>query len=137
MLRPRVLFAADQRRRLITIRYIGNIAGDIVVSTILDHLNVLERVWEYDSVFDLTRHEGLVEMRDHDAFARGWRNLAGGRDAGRRTAVVSLDPLIEARLPLLQSLFPFRTLMVFNSMSAAEAWLQEGRENSADTISAA
>ena len=136
MLRPRLSFNVDENRRLIVIRYIGDIGGEDIVPEMLSRLSGVDKVWEYDSIFDLTRHNALVEMRDHDALAKGWLNMTAGRDAGRRTAVVSLDPLIAARLPLVQAMFPFRTMMLFTSMAAAEAWLGEERDTGEATSAA-
>ena len=137
MLRPRVGFAVDPTDLIVTVRYIGAIGGDHIVPAVLKGFAAVERAWDYDCIFDLSRHDGLVEIRDNDALARGWLNLTGGRDAGRRTAVVSSDPLIDARLPLIQPMFPFRTLMTFASVEAARGWLLASRTEEARGVSAA
>lgn len=137
MLRPRVGFTVDQTDRIVTVRYIGAIGGDAIIPAVLGGFSAVEHVWKYDCIFDLSRHNGLVELRDNDALGRGWLNLSGGRDAGRLTAVVSNDPLIDARLPLIQPMFPFRTLMTFASVEAARTWILASRTEAETGASAA
>ena len=136
MLRPRVGFHVDEAHRIATVRYIGAINGDRVVPDVLRAFRALERAWEYDCVFDLTRHDGFVEIGDGDVLDCGWQDICNGRDIGRHTAVVSVDPLIGARLPLLQGLFPFRTVKMFGSADAARAWICDQRKQSSNASAA-
>ncbi len=137
MLRPRIGFQADEAERIVTVRYIGAIDGEQVVREVLEAFGALDRAWEYDCIWDLTRHAGVVGIRSNDALSHGWKNIAGGRDAGRLTAVVSTDPLIDARLPLTQTMFPFRTVALFGTVDAARRWIEATRAEVSSDISAA
>jgi hypothetical protein len=137
MLRPRIGFQIDETQRMVTVRYIGAIDGDQVVREVLGAYQGLDRAWEYDCIWDLSRHAGVVGIRHNDALAQGWKNITGGRDAGRLTAVVSTDPLIDARLPLTQVMFPFRTVALFGNVEAARAWIEATRAEVTTDISAA
>jgi len=131
MLRPRVSFLIDEPERIVTVRYVGALNGDQIVPEMLAAYRGLERAWEYDCIHDLRRHEGRVEIRDNEALGRGWQEVCGGRDAGRRTAIVSNDPLIDARLPLTQRMFPFRVVALFGTVEAARVWIAESRAEAA------
>ncbi len=127
MLRPRVSVTVDLAARIATVRYVGAINGDVIIPEVLRLYGALDRPWEYDCLWDMRRHTGHTETRDNEALARGWQAICGGRDIGRLTAILSGDPLIEARLKLTQRLFPFRTLEVFPTIEAGRAWIDSVR----------
>ncbi len=127
MVRPRLVFQADAENRIAVIKYIGAIYGDRIVPEAMAHFRAVDRIWDYDGIFDLRRHEGFLEAHHCEDFGRQWQNLAGGRDAGRRTAVISTDPLVHARFTTIQTVFPFRTMTLFDTLEAAEAWIREGQ----------
>ena len=137
MLRPRISVQVDEAQRIVTARYIGAVHGDQVVDEVLSVYRTLDKAWEYDCIWDLSRHAGWVEIRHNEALAQGWKNIAGGRDAGRLTAVVSCDPLIDVRLPLTQVMFPFRTVALFGTVEAARLWIEAMRAESVADVSAA
>ncbi len=127
MLRPRVSVTVDESARIATVRYVGAINGDVIIPEVLRLYGAIEQPWDYDCIWDMSRHTGHTETRDNEALARGWQAICGGRDLGRHTAIVSVDALIGARLTLTQRLFPFRTLAVFGKIDAARAWLETAR----------
>ena len=137
MLRPRISFHADETRRIATVRYIGAVHGDQVIDEVLSAFRTLDKAWEYDCIWDLSRHEGWVEIRHNDGLAQGWKTIAGGRDTDRLTAVVSIDPLIDARLPLTRAMFPFRTVALFGAVEAARLWIEATRAETPADVSAA
>ena len=137
MLRARIGFHVDEIEKIVTVRYVGQIDGERAVPEVLTAFRALSQPWDYDCIWDLSRHEGKVEIRDNDALALEWQSLCGGRDAGRMTAVVSLDPLIDVRLPLTQRLFPFRTIALFGTVAAARVWMQSARAEAVVGVSAA
>lgn len=127
MLRARVGFHIDEAHRLVTVRYVGAICGDEIVPRMEAAYRALDRAWRYDCIHDLRRHTGRMDIRDNEALAECWHEVAGGRDVGRCTAIVSSDPLVDARLPLTQKLFPFRSLAVFGTLEAARSWIETVR----------
>ncbi len=130
-MRSRLVFQTLPAERVLIIRYIGDIGGDRVVPEVIQHLDALEQPWAWDMIFDLRRHDGLVEVRHYEAVAAHWKSLAKGLDAGRRSVAVSSDPLVGARMTIMDSLFPGRIMTSFQSMEAARDWLREGRASAA------
>lgn len=137
MLRPRISFQTDEAQRIVTVRYVGAVDGDQVVREVLGFFRALDKAWEYDCIWDLTRHTGWVEIRHIDDLSDGWKAITGGRDAGRYTAVVSLDPLVDVRLPLTQRMFPFRTVALFGTSETAWSWIEASRNDPAQAPSVA
>ncbi len=131
MLRPRVGFHVDESQHLLTVRYVGDICGDEILPKMLAACHALDKAWRFDVIHDLRRHTGRMDIRDNEAFAQGWRAICGGRDAGRCTAIVSNDPLVDARLPLTQAMFPGRTVAVFGTNESARAWIDTVRAETA------
>lgn len=130
-MRSRLVFQILAEERIAVIRYIGDIGGDRIVPEIVGHLDALEQPWTWDMIFDLRRHDGIVEVRHYEAVAAHWKTLAKGLDIGRRSAAVSSDPLVGARLTIMDSLFPGRIIASFQSMEQARDWLREGRASAA------
>lgn len=131
MIRARIAFRADPARRLITVRYIGDVSGERLCREMMDLFRDVENVWEYDCLYDLTRHEGTVSSADNEELGRQWHEIAQGRDAGRCTAIVSSDPLLHARAKLSQSSFSARTLSLFYTVEEGEAWIESRRAEEA------
>jgi hypothetical protein len=127
MIRARIAFRADPARRLIVVRYIGDLGGDQLCREMMDLFRDVENVWEYDCLYDLTRHEGTVSSAHNEELGRQWRDLVQGRDTGRCTAIVSRDPLLHARASVSQSAFSARTLALFYTVEEGEAWIADRR----------
>ena len=123
MLRPRLTFRADETARTLFIRWIGQIEGGEVVAGLMSYLVLLDRVWEYDMAIDLLRFDGHLHPVDVDTLSLSWQNLVQGRDAGRRTAIISHDPLLQARLNGTRAAFPKRELAMFAEVAPAMAWI--------------
>lgn len=122
-LRARVTFSIDEANRTLVFRYIGDLTGDQLYAQIINHIHTVEAPWHYDFLVDARRLEGVIRASDTEAFGRWWAECAQGRDAGRRIAVVSSDPLIHARKGLRDAIFPRRTSGVFDTMDEAQEWL--------------
>ncbi|MGN6365126.1 STAS/SEC14 domain-containing protein [Asticcacaulis taihuensis] len=122
-LRARVTFSIDEASRTLVFRYIGDLTGDRLYAQIIDYIQTVEAPWFYDFLVDARRFEGVIQSSDTEAFGRWWADIAQGRDAGRRIAVVSGDPLIHARKGLRDTIFPHRTSGVFDTMDEAQEWL--------------
>ncbi len=127
MIRPRIAFRVDPVRRLIILRYIGDLNGDQVRRELMDLFRGVENVWEYDCIFDLTRHQGVISSVDNEEIGRQWYDWVQGRDAGRCTATISNDPLLHARMGVTQSSFSTRILGLFHTIEEGEAWIADHR----------
>ena len=76
---------------------------------------------------DLRRHDGTVMAADIEDLGLRWSLLAKGRDEGRLTAIVSDDPLVNARLSLTQAVFPHRIMACFARLEEGIAWIETHR----------
>ncbi len=126
-MRARLTLSADHELKIFFVRYIGGIDGGDINDSMIEQVAKIDRAWEYDCVIDMRRHDGTVLASDIDALAARWGQLAQGRDRGRRTAVVSEDPLVRARMPITQSLFPQRVMMHFENYEEGLEWLKASR----------
>jgi hypothetical protein len=126
-MRARLTLSADHEHKIFIVRYIGGIDGGEINDSMIDQLARFERAWEYDSVIDMRRHDGMVLASDIEDLATRWAQLAQGRDRGRRTAVISEDPLVRARISVTQSLFPQRVMVHFENYEEGLEWLKASR----------
>lgn len=126
-MRARLTLSADHESKIFIVRYIGGIDGGEINDSMIDQLARMERPWEYDSVIDMRRHDGTVMSSDIEELATRWNALAQGRDRGRRTAVISEDPLVRARISVTQSLFPQRVMVHFENYDEGLDWLKASR----------
>ena len=123
MIRARIAFRAEPADRLIVVRYIGALDGETLVRQLMAHFRATEAAWEYDCIFDLTRHEGVVQAAHNEELGRQWLEVTQSRDTGRMSAIISTDPLVHSRLRGSQTMFPHRTLAVFNTIDEGRAWI--------------
>ena len=130
-MRSRVVFQTLPDERITITRYIGDIGGDRIVPELQAHLETLDQPWTWDMIIDLRRHEGIVGIGHYEAMAAHWKILARGLDIGRRSAAISSDPLVGARMNIMQDMFPGRIIGSFNTMEEARCWMREGRASAA------
>jgi hypothetical protein len=122
-LRPRVQISIDEAHQRLTIRYIGELDGEALYTSLLAQFRSMSAPWSYDLVIDVTRYHGVILYTDTEMMGREWEALAQGRDKGRLMAVISRDPLIVARKPLRERTFPNFISEVFATCEEAYAWI--------------
>jgi hypothetical protein len=127
MTRPRVTLTADTESRIIFVRYIGDVDGQTVTETSIGQFSDVERVWEYDAIFDLRRFDGVLLSTEIQELGERWRKLVSGRDAGRRSAIITSDPFVIARLPATRQRFPNRTIEIFATFDEGLEWIKSAR----------
>lgn len=125
--RSRLSLSVDEDRRIIVLRYFGDLEGSEVNLTMMDHLSRLSEPWTYDSIVDLRRHNGTVTAAEIEELGMRWALLAQGRDTGRFTAVISQDPLVRARFALTEAAFPFRRMDIFDTFDEGIDWIDARR----------
>ncbi len=125
--RSRLTLTVDEDHRILIVRYIGDIDGEQINHNVMQQIADVAEVWTYDSLIDMRRFENTVLVTEIEDLAMRWNGLAAGRDRGCFTAVISADPLVRARLPLTQALFPVRTLAQFGSFDEGLDWLKTQR----------
>jgi ribosome modulation factor len=126
-IRARLVFDVDDARRMITVKYFGDLDSKTIAETLAAQFQALEQPWLYDSLFDMRRFEGVVVLDDLAQMARAWNQAARGRDAGRLTAIVSADPLTHARQKAYEAGLPLRIVRTFNALTEATQWLEAMR----------
>jgi len=127
MTRSRINLTVDEELKIIIVRYFGEIEGDEINTSMMHHLVNLDKPWAYDSIIDMRRYEGTVLATEIEELGMRWALLAQGRDQGQFTAIITDDALIRARLSTTQSLFPHRTLKIFDYFDDGLEWLKTQR----------
>ncbi len=119
----RFAFTVDVPSSLIVIRYSGRTESVDLHESMVDHLRGFVNAWRYDCIFDLGDYVVTFTDDDSEEIGRIWFELTKGRDVGRRTAIVSNYPAVEARLSGFQSPFPYRDYAFFDTFEAALNWI--------------
>ena len=127
MTRARVTLTADKVSRIIFVRYIGDVDGQTITESSISQFSDVENVWEYDAVFDLRRFDGVLLSAEVQEIGERWRELVSGRDAGRRSAIITSDPFLIARLPATREKFPERTIEIFATFDEGLEWIKSGQ----------
>jgi len=128
MTRARVTLTADISARIIFVRYIGDIDGISITESSISQFSDVENVWEYDTIFDLRRFEGVLLSPEVQALGERWRELVSGRDFGRRSAIITQDPFLIARLPTTRQRFPGRQIEIFADFDEGLDWIKNARQ---------
>lgn len=81
-------------------------------------------MWEYDAIFDLRSFDGVMLSTEVPALSECWRALVSGRDAGRRSTIITSDPFLRARLPATRERFPGRIIEIFNTFDEGLEWIK-------------
>ena len=127
-MRSRLSLTVDQASRLMILRYIGDMEGGEINTSMMQQLAALDQPWAYDSIVDMRRFEGVVLADEIQDLGMRWAMLAQGRDRNRSTAIISEDPLVHARVSITQGAFPFRTVAVFGTLDEGLDWIQARRD---------
>jgi hypothetical protein len=127
MTRARVTLTVDRDERIIFVRYIGEVDGQTITESSISQFSDVENVWEYDAIFDLRRFDGVLLSPEVQELGERWRKLVSGRDAGRRSAIITSDPFLIARLPVTRQRFPGRTIEIFATFDEGLEWIKSGK----------
>lgn len=134
MTRSRLTLTVDEAARILIVRYHGTLEGEQINDSMIDHLSRLEAPWDFDSIIDMRRYDGVVLAEDIQQLGMRWALLAQGRDRGRFTAVISEDPLVRARLSTTQAAFPFRNLAYFDYFDDGLDWIKAQRGDASQAV---
>ncbi|MBP2158897.1 MULTISPECIES: hypothetical protein [Asticcacaulis] len=113
--------------RHILVRPKGELSGSEIGEGSLARIMEMPDAFTYDHLLDLRRFDGAVMSSELAEFGQTWREAAAGRDAGARTAIVSTDALLRARLSFYRQQFPEREIEVFDTFDEALDWLKTRR----------
>lgn len=126
-MRSRLSLTIDEASRLMILRYIGDMEGGEINTSMMQQLAALDQPWTYDTLVDMRRFEGVVLGDEIQELGLRWSLLAQGRDKGRLIAVISDDPLVWARQSLTQAAFPFRRVAYFGTLDEGLDWINATR----------
>ena len=65
----------------------------------------------------------MIESSHTREIAALWRKFSGGRDEGKRTAILSRDPMTKMVAKAIFTEFPSQTYAVFTTRADALEWL--------------
>ena len=105
------------------VRLPGTIEGKAFLDQLEVGLRATPEPWRYDYVTDMRRYEGMTLYSDLEAFSEIWNALAKGRDAGRLSAVITLNPVARARLAQTRNLFPCHIIEAFETFDEGLDWV--------------
>jgi hypothetical protein len=88
-------------------------------------LKSLETPWTFDRVIDLLECEGHVAYDDIVRLGDYWSALRFFIKRDVRVAVITKNPLITARLPLADLLFPRHEMRAFSTIDEGMGWIGE------------
>ncbi len=118
-----VKYEIDHEGRTLSISIIGEVSGR-------QALRDIPKIWEahpetagYHCVVDLIRDEGALPWSAVREISEKWRQFAGDKDSGARTALVVRDKFWEKLAAVVEPLFPARRFAVFQNIDAAREWL--------------
>lgn len=123
-MRPAAIeWKVDHERRLLEIRLIGDVTGEMMLAEIPNIWAQHPEVIAYDDLIDGIAYTGTIEHSHHQAIAEAWRRFASGRERPKRVALLSMDPMTRMMAKVLAELFLRREFAVFARREAALEWL--------------
>ena len=123
---PEITWEIDHQRRLLIIRYFGDVTGEMAVSQIPEIWRRHPEVLTYNCLIDQTQYTGSIGIDDVKEISDQWYKFADGRDVGKRTAIVSTDEWTDQVVKAIAIHFKTQFLATFNTCEKAQVWLAEG-----------
>ena len=115
--------AGDRNRIYLTAT--GDMDSAAFVDGYIVAMDDLGEPWRFDRVIDLTACEGHVEFDDFVRLGKYWAPLMHFANGPVKTAVVTLNPRTEGRMPVVAMLLEGHHIKSFQDIAAADAWLDK------------
>ncbi|MFT4076667.1 MAG: hypothetical protein QM647_14180 [Asticcacaulis sp.] len=115
----------DKANHCVYLTVVGPMDSAAFIDRQIEILKSLEAPWTYDRVIDLLDCDGHVAYEDILRLGEYWAGLRFFIKRDVRVAVITKNPLITARLPLADLLFPRHEMRAFPTIQAGTAWLVE------------
>ncbi len=109
---------------LMVVRFLEDLNQDELVKGLIYAFNDEATAYTLDWLVDLSPISEPLSAEKIRVIGRAWQRLARGRDVGKRTAYVSLDPVMRERLLLPNASPQYRTICAFEDYAKAAAWLE-------------
>lgn len=122
MTRSRFAFIQDKDNRLLIVRAIGDLPGDVLADNIIEAYRSVEAPWTYGRIIDLRRHTGFVSDADRGRIAAAWAEITAGVDYHAHVAMLMHDSYERLRLPRISADFPRETICLFTDYHEAVGW---------------
>jgi len=122
-MQSRFNFIEDKENRLLIVRPVGDIPGDLFAQHVIEAYRGVEMPWTYNRIIDMRRHTGHVEDKDRGAIAKVWAELTAGISYRAYVAMLMRHTYEKVRLPQISTDFPNETICVFNDYHEAVGWV--------------
>ena len=127
----------DHQRRLLTIRYVGDVTGEMAISQVPEIWSQHPEVLAYNCLIDQLLYTGSIGIDDIREISSRWYEFVGGRnDNGKRTAIVSRDEWTDQVVKAIAVHFKTQDFATFATCEKALVWLAEGGVENPDRPSA-
>ena len=83
----------------------------------------------FDWLLDFSPVSQALSAANIKDIGRAWQRMAKGRDVGKRTAYITLDPLMRERVLIPSASLPYRTIRAFERLDEAHTWLRTLRDD--------
>ena len=123
MKRNRFNFIQDEKSRLLIVRPIGDLPGDVFARNVIEAYSRVEAPWTYNRIIDLRRHDGYVSDGDRGRIAAAWAEITAGITYRAYVAMLMHDALEARRLPQIHADFPHETICIFSDYHEAVGWV--------------
>lgn len=123
MTRGRFNFILNKSHRLMIVRPIGDLAGDVFAERVIASYSAVEAPWRYNRILDFRRHEGVVGEADRHAIIDAWQSMTAGKIYHANVARLPRDPDVQFRVPTTSVPFPNETVCLFADYHEAVGWL--------------
>ena len=124
---PEIVWEIDHQRRLLTIRYIGDVTGEMVISQVPEIWRQNPEVLTYNCLIDQILYTGSIGIDDVREISNRWYEFVGAQnDNGKRTAFVSRDEWTDQVVKAIAVHFQTHIFATFPTCEQALVWLAEG-----------
>jgi len=117
----------DHQRRLLTIRYVGDVTGEMVILQVPEIWRRNPEVLTYNCLIDQILYTGSISIDDVREISSRWYEFVGGRnDNGKRIAIVSRGEWTDQVVKAIAVHFRTHSFATFHTCEPALDWLAEG-----------
>ncbi len=121
-------FKIDEVRRLLIVRPIGREPSAWYTERMLAAYETVEAPWQYNRLIDHRRFRGMIDFSDLQRIAAWWDTTMTGRGETPRVAMLTRQPLTQARIGGANGVFSPAHFRYFTSHDDALAWLSGAEE---------
>jgi len=125
MVEPTFTYDVDAANRLITMRLAGREPSAHYADGIIAAYGDIPELWRYNRLIDHRKFSSLITMDDLKRMSEAWSDFTRGHDVRARVAILTRNPLTQARVAAHGALYPDQHKRTFTSVSEAMDWVLE------------